>query len=288
LIQKWLYNGVTGTDCFLYISTTIYSIDRDDWSERIISVKILVISDIHANIYALEAVYNKEKDADAIWCAGDLVDYGTHPEEVIEWMQDHNVLAVQGNHDLHTTKVYRSKTWYYVQPTCYQWVHYCCERLTEKSIAYLENLPARLTLEADGVLYLMQHAYKNYDMMHSLYQFEELWKSAVMHIHPSSRRMIFGHTHRRGIYALDEGTFWINPGSISYRRPDDSDKTAHYCVIKDGVPHLGRVSYDRKQMFAITQHLCQKNAMMETELQDAYFFFGDAPSTRSPLPAADL
>ena len=43
-------------------------------------MKALIISDIHSNIYGLEAVYKKEKDSDIIYCAGDLVDYGPFPK----------------------------------------------------------------------------------------------------------------------------------------------------------------------------------------------------------------
>jgi hypothetical protein len=62
-------------------------------------MKALILSDVHSNIVALEAIWAREGDADAIYCAGDLVDYGVYPRETLAWMRAHNVVCVQGNHD---------------------------------------------------------------------------------------------------------------------------------------------------------------------------------------------
>jgi hypothetical protein len=48
---------------------------------------------------------------------------------------------------------------------------------------------------------------------------------------------------------------WANPGSVSYRRPDDLDQTAHYATIIDGALSLSRISYDHSVLFEITQGL---------------------------------
>jgi len=50
-------------------------------------MKALIISDIHSNIYALEAIWAQERDNDIIYCAGDLVDYGPFPKEVLDWVR---------------------------------------------------------------------------------------------------------------------------------------------------------------------------------------------------------
>ena len=62
-------------------------------------MKALVVSDIHSNIYALQAIWEQEHDSDVIYCAGDLVDYGPFPSEVIQWVREHEVICVGGNHD---------------------------------------------------------------------------------------------------------------------------------------------------------------------------------------------
>ena len=95
--------------------------------------------------------------------------------------------------------------------------------------------------------------------------------------------MIFGHTHRQCIHTLGEGMEWINPGSISYRRPDDPDKTAHYAVILDGKIQLKSIAYDRTLQLAEAKRFLKNDRMMRTELQDFMFFFGDAKTSRDPL-----
>jgi predicted phosphodiesterase len=61
-----------------------------------------VISDVHSNLYALEAVLDAiEADSpDAIWCLGDIVGYGPRPEECCVIVEDRAALCLAGNHDL--------------------------------------------------------------------------------------------------------------------------------------------------------------------------------------------
>ncbi|SHF34280.1 metallophosphoesterase family protein [Caloramator proteoclasticus] len=64
-------------------------------------MRIAVISDIHSNIYALEKVLEdiERRNVDLTVCLGDLVGYGTHPNEVIELIRRKNILAIMGNYD---------------------------------------------------------------------------------------------------------------------------------------------------------------------------------------------
>lgn len=65
-------------------------------------MKIAVISDIHANLQALEAVIDdiRETGADEVWCLGDAVGYGANPNEVLEILADTCSVCLIGNHDL--------------------------------------------------------------------------------------------------------------------------------------------------------------------------------------------
>lgn len=76
---------------------------------------------------------------------------------------------------------------------------------------------------------------------------------------------------------------WLNPGSVSYRRPDDWNKEAQYIVIEDGRICLKSVPYDRSRSLEVSMQYLKKGKMMESELQDAMFFFGDAKTSREPL-----
>ncbi len=63
-------------------------------------MKILVISDIHANLAALKTVIKAAGEVDAVWCLGDVVGYGPNPNECVELIRKQsNLICLLGNHD---------------------------------------------------------------------------------------------------------------------------------------------------------------------------------------------
>ncbi len=67
------------------------------------SVRIVILSDVHSNLDALDAVLRDAEargTVDAIWCLGDIVGYGAEPHGVIAWLRSRGAAAVGGNHDL--------------------------------------------------------------------------------------------------------------------------------------------------------------------------------------------
>jgi len=65
-------------------------------------MRIAVVSDIHSNLHALEAVLEAVdlEQPDAIWCLGDVVGYGPKPEECLRIVEEQSALCLAGNHDL--------------------------------------------------------------------------------------------------------------------------------------------------------------------------------------------
>jgi predicted phosphodiesterase len=65
-------------------------------------VKVAVVSDIHGNRHAFEAVLDavRDSDADEVWCLGDLVGYGGDPDASVQLAREHAALCLAGNHDL--------------------------------------------------------------------------------------------------------------------------------------------------------------------------------------------
>src|SRR5918998_6623132 len=63
--------------------------------------RITVITDIHANLPALEATLAQigELDVDAVYCGGDLVGYGPHPNEVCALIEERRIPTIYGNYD---------------------------------------------------------------------------------------------------------------------------------------------------------------------------------------------
>lgn len=217
-------------------------------------MKILVLSDIHSNIIALEAIWAKEKDSDFTICAGDIVDYGPYPKEVIAWIQAHNVPTVQGNHELWVCMNYhQGDALPNPQNEERGWVTFTAQQLDEADIHFLEQLPESLTFEFDDIQYGMTHLVKGLDEIVSRHGFQafrhERFKDTPY------ERLIVGHTHRQGIRYLDNEHLWLNPGSVSYRRKDDPDQTAHYATIINGRISLNTIAYNRVPLFQAAQKI---------------------------------
>lgn len=214
-------------------------------------MKTLILSDIHANIYALEAIWAKEKDADRVLCLGDLVDYGPRPKPVIDWVRSQpNITCVQGNHDRWLATCYRQGlTMDAVAPEDRYWVHYNVGLVDEDDIAFLEGLPLEMTVELDGITYGMSHMYRKYEEIVSLHAYHEFCTVRLGAEEGAVKRLLFGHTHRQGIRYLSDDMLWLNPGSAAYRRRDDPDQTAHYATLIDGQITLHRLPYDFAPVF---------------------------------------
>ena len=110
-------------------------------------MRILVISDLHANLTALEAVLADAGEVDATWCLGDVIGYGPDPNEVVELVRTiPNLTCVLGNHDVavlgqmddavFNTEARRSLLWQKKQ-------------LTDGNKGYLENLPQNALVLGD-------------------------------------------------------------------------------------------------------------------------------------------
>ena len=104
-------------------------------------MRIAVLSDIHSNLPALEAVLAHARahgGFDALWVTGDLVGYGAHPNEVLAKLRAHEVAAVAGNHDLAACGKMGVEEFNGSAATAALWTR---ERLTAEHRAWLEALP---------------------------------------------------------------------------------------------------------------------------------------------------
>jgi diadenosine tetraphosphatase ApaH/serine/threonine PP2A family protein phosphatase len=108
-------------------------------------MRALVISDIHANLPALEAVLADAPQFDAAWCLGDLVGYGPDPNECVERIAGlPNLHCIMGNHDAAAVGVIEVDAF---NPDARKTVLWTRERLTPANKEYLKNLPDRIKLE---------------------------------------------------------------------------------------------------------------------------------------------
>ena len=239
-------------------------------------MKLIIISDIHSNICALDAILREEADADEIYSAGDLTDYGPFPHEVISCFKHHNIKTVIGNHDKNLIRVWEEIKRNPRQLTAeeYRWVHYNCDKMDESDIEYLKSLPDTLDFIADGFYYRVTHQYDSgYGRPQSVFDFDNFMKKETIKNCLLPARLILGHSHRQAICQFRDNRLFINPGSISYRRTDDPDKTAHYAVIRDGDITLKAIPYDKAPLQEEVIRLKSSKTMNKKELEYADFFF---------------
>ncbi|RXZ79680.1 metallophosphoesterase [Paenibacillaceae bacterium] len=245
-------------------------------------MKALIISDIHANICALEAVWKQEKDSDKIYCAGDLVDCGPYSKEVIAWMAAHQAVCVKGNHDQAVVAAYRGRGHLPAVAVDRSWLEWNAAQLSEIEIAFLEQLPEKQAFELDGIEYCMQHMYKGYSTIESRHQFEQFWLEQVEEKehteHACPRRLLFGHTHYQSVHWVGNHELWLNPGGCSYRAnrqrgerfvPDEPSKDAHYMTIVDGYIEFKSVAYSRKKLMTAALD----GGLGAEYIEQAYHFF---------------
>lgn len=255
-------------------------------------MKILVLSDIHANIWALNTVLAAEPEYDLLCFAGDVIDCGIAPCPVISTLKKaEKAVLVYGNHDYHAMRLYRSEDFRINPQKYYFWTVQNLEQITEEQAQFIENLPAHQYFMADGWAYLLKHQFifDTYEIIDSRAKFETFWREHTPEEYwdAPKKRIIFGHTHRPAIYTLDEGMEWINPGSVSYRKPDDPEKTAHYMIIRNGTVEMKKIPYDRTPLLKETLTQYKNGNCDGPAVQDFLFFFGDAKTTRAPLPARE-
>ena len=198
-------------------------------------MRILVVSDIHANWHALEAI---KESFDLCLCLGDLVDYGPDPLPCVRWAMTHAHHAIRGNHDhgvaqgvpvigehgyKYLTRVTRPLMWQALGPD---------ER------RYLLQLPLTTRFTVEGRRFLLVHGTPRDPLDEYLMKDPEGWAKRLKGI--DADVVCVGHSHMQ--FNLRVGkTVVLNPGSVG--QPRDGDPRAAYAVIDDSKIELKRIDY---------------------------------------------
>jgi predicted phosphodiesterase len=101
-------------------------------------MRALILSDIHANLEALNAVLDSVGDWDALWNLGDMVGYGASPNEVLDVIRPLSTLVVRGNHDRACAGL---SSLVHFNPTARTAATWTLEALTPDNLAWLRTLP---------------------------------------------------------------------------------------------------------------------------------------------------
>lgn len=199
-------------------------------------MRVLVISDIHSNLAALDAVLAEPHDA--VICLGDLVGYGPEPAACVRRVRAEGGIVVQGNHDRAIAEG--------ADPGCrpnFRWLADAVAPLTRSQlsaddVAYLGGLPHWAVPALDGVGCFCVHATPRDPLYRYLGPEPEEWAFEVAGI--TADVVLCGHTHLQ--FELGAGGRCIvNPGSVG--QPKDGDPRAAYAVIDDGRVTLKRAHY---------------------------------------------
>ncbi len=185
-------------------------------------MRIGAVSDIHSNLFALEAVLEDISDLapDMLVCAGDIVGYGAHPNECCRKVSDEANLAIEGNHDSAVLSNDTSR----MNPYAAAAAAWTAERLDESSRAYLESLRPFGSVDADGEQVSVHHGS---DTDRDEYVYEDGVDPEILD-RCSSAFVILGHTHVPFVRTLPAGMV-MNPGAVG--QPRDGDPRASYAML---------------------------------------------------------
>ncbi|HEX8211981.1 MAG TPA: metallophosphoesterase family protein [Longimicrobium sp.] len=219
-------------------------------------MRYALISDIHANLPALEAVLAHVADADALYHLGDLVGYAPWPDETVALLRERGVHGVAGNYDSTVAADYKHCGCRYEDPRqeelshlSYAWTRAHTSAATKRALA---ALPFRIDLRplgghAPGPRVVLVHGTPT---LNTLYWTEDrddaFCRKMAAHASLAAGDVIcFGHTHKPWHRVVD-GMHFVNTGSVG--RPKDGDWRAGYVLLDVGDGDVRaefiRVEYD--------------------------------------------
>ena len=224
-------------------------------------MRILITSDIHANLVALQAVLKDIGEFDAWWNAGDAVGYGPQPAECVAKLCEGNALWVAGNHERAATGAISVDEF---NPSAAAAALWTGEQLSTDDRAFLDALP-ETAINRD---YTLVHGSLRWPIWEYLDDEEVALGHLALQTTPYS---IVGHTHVPMVGAetdsgcellrlfdgdavrLDGQRAILNPGSVG--QPRDGDRRASYAALDtDALTFtVRRVEYD----IPATQRLMQ-------------------------------
>ncbi len=218
-------------------------------------MRTLVLSDIHANLAALEVVLaDAEGQWERVWFLGDLVGYGPQPNECVERLRALEPLALTGNHDWAVLDKLDVDDFNTEARMVVRWTQ---RTLTAENRAYLQDLPPRRVAPP----FTLAHASPRHPVWEYIL---DLPTALANFAHFDTACCLVGHTHVPAVFALDEASgemdfalvehgdvldlsrhrLIVNPGGVG--QPRDGDPRAAYALLDDEAMTMEfrRVPYD--------------------------------------------
>lgn len=198
-------------------------------------MKILLISDVHGNAEALNAL---DESYDELWVLGDLVTYGPEPTEVVQQLRRHASLIVRGNHD--------HAVGHNVDPRCsppFRAMAEATRQLAMKTLPdddkrFLRDLPLKASVERDGRRFFLCHATPSDPLFAYCPPESPAWRQESASV--DADIILVGHTHLPFVKRFGSRTV-VNPGSLG--QPKEGGPDASYALWQDGEVTLHKVPY---------------------------------------------
>jgi putative phosphoesterase len=213
--------------------------------------RVAIVTDIHGNLPALEAslAVIDQIGVDAVYCGGDLVGYGPHPNEVCELIGQRAIPTIYGNYDYAIARELDDCGCAYVtahdRELGQRSVAWTLEHTDQAAKQFMRALPFDLRFEVgDSSIHLVHgsprkvNEYLFENKPASLY--ERLAKAEDVDM------LVFGHTHKPWIATYD-GVRFVNCGSVG--KPKDGDPRAGFAILESDdtgrvTASIQRVPYD--------------------------------------------
>jgi predicted phosphodiesterase len=222
-------------------------------------LRYLVVSDIHGNREALDAVLQNARGSyDRIICCGDLCDYGPDSNYVIDWARANLAAVIRGNHDRVCAGLDSVELFTDLARLSAQWT---MEHLTPANRSYLRELPMGPLLVDENMVLVHGSPRDEDEYLSNMKDVAEVFALLA-----GDKPFFFGHTHLQGVFVREEGRirgvsapleptpevrlgletgalYLINPGSVG--QPRDGDPRAAYAIFDAGTQEvaLRRVPY---------------------------------------------
>ncbi|MCC5940411.1 MAG: metallophosphoesterase family protein [Balneolaceae bacterium] len=178
--------------------------------------RIAVVSDVHGNAQALEAVLADigKNSVDSIICLGDIVTFGPSPREIIEMLQQHNCSCVMGNHeealfDPENTSVYEIEG-----EALQKSVYWCLNKLYDKDLSFIRSFKKTVSVPLDDEIDMLCYHGSPHSTIRAVLPTsspEEI--DSLIKFDNSTKIAIGGHTHFQ-MYRKHKEHILLNAGSV--------------------------------------------------------------------------